>query len=169
VEPIDYSARAPYRPPPGWYRRFQWLGVLLTSAGLAPRDAVTLEVRGRGSGKVRRTPVVRVRDGGESFLVSLAGESQWVRNVRAAGGRAVIRRRRATRVRLIEVPPGQRPPIIAAYLARSGRSQTRAAAREARQYFGLGAHPTQEDIAAIAGYYPTYRIAADATTDSGPN
>jgi hypothetical protein len=53
VKPQDYSARIEYRPPAGWYRRLNWLGVLITSVGLAPRDAVTLRVRGRTSGKNR--------------------------------------------------------------------------------------------------------------------
>lgn len=86
VKPQDYSARVAYRPPKGWYRRLNWLGVLLTSTGLAPRDAVTLQVRGRVSGKPRRIPVLRTHHDGDDYLVALAGESQWVRNVRAAGG-----------------------------------------------------------------------------------
>lgn len=61
VKPQDYSARTAYRPPAGWYRRLNWLGVLLTSLGLAPRDAVTLQVRGRTTGKVRRVPILRTR------------------------------------------------------------------------------------------------------------
>ena len=83
MKPQDYSARTAYRPPAAWYRRTNGLGVLLTSAGLAPRDAVTLQVRGRTSGKARRVPILRTRYEGEDYLVALAGESQWVRNVRA--------------------------------------------------------------------------------------
>ncbi len=51
MKPQDYSTRSRYRPPAGWYQRLNWLGVVLTSVGLAPRDAVTLQVRGRSSGK----------------------------------------------------------------------------------------------------------------------
>ena len=61
MKPQDYSARTVYRPPAGWYRRLNWLGVLLTSVGLGPRDAVTLQVRGRTSGKLRRVPILRTR------------------------------------------------------------------------------------------------------------
>jgi hypothetical protein len=46
MKPQDYSARTEYRPPASWYRRLNWLGVLLASAGLAPRDAVTLQETG---------------------------------------------------------------------------------------------------------------------------
>lgn len=158
--PQDYSARTAYRPPAAWYR---WLnnrlGVALTSLGLAPRDTVTLEVRGRRSGKIRRTPIVRTRHDGGDYLVALAGESQWVRNVRAAGGHAVIRRRRARRVRLDELAPADRGEIIAAYL-RAGRRRggAKTGDQQARYYFGLDPHPSQDDIDAIAGYYPVFRI-----------
>jgi len=100
MKPQNYAARTAYRPPAAWYRRTNWLGVLLTSAGLAPRDAVTLQVRGRTSGKARRVPILRTRHQGADYLVALAGESQWVRNVRAADGRAIIRHRGARSVHL---------------------------------------------------------------------
>lgn len=67
MKPQDYSARTAYRPPAAWYRRLNWLGVLLTSLGLAPRDAVTLEVRGRTSGKVRRVPILRTLYRGDDY------------------------------------------------------------------------------------------------------
>jgi hypothetical protein len=94
-----------YRSPAACYQRLNWLGVLLTSLGLAPRDAVTLQVRGRTSGKTRRIPILRTRLHGSDYLVALAGESQWVRNLRAAHGSAVIRRRRTWQVRLQELGP----------------------------------------------------------------
>jgi deazaflavin-dependent oxidoreductase (nitroreductase family) len=158
--PQDYSARVAYRPPADWYRRLNnRLGVALTSLGLAPRDALTLEVRGRRSGTIRRTPLLRTRHDGADHLVALAGESQWVRNVRAAGGRALIRRGRAHRVRLEELPPADRAVIIDAYL-RAGRRRggVDAADRQAKHYFGLDPQPSIEDIDAIAEFYPVFRI-----------
>lgn len=159
MKPQDYSARTAYRPPATWYRRLNRLGVLLTSWGLAPRDAVTLQVRGRKSGKVRRVPILRTRHRGEDFLVALAGESQWVRNVRAAGGQAVIRHRGARPVHLEELTPADRPTIIAEYL-RAGRrrSGAEANAKQARYYFGLGPDPSAADIRAIVDSYPVFRI-----------
>lgn len=115
MNPQDYSARTAYRPPSPWHRRLNWLGVALTSLGLAPRGAVTLEVRGRRSGKPRRTPLLCTTHRGRDYLVALAGESQWVRNVRAAGGRGVIRRGRARPVHLEEVQTDDRAEVIAAY------------------------------------------------------
>lgn len=162
MNPQDYGARTDYRPPAAWYQRLNWIGVPLTSLGLAPRDAVTLEVRGRKSGKRRRIPILRTGYQGHEYLVALAGESQWVRNVRAADGKAVIRRRGAREIRLVELPPEERAEIIAEYL-RVGRvrSGDKAAAKQARFYFGLDPNPSLDDIRAVVDYYPVFRIDDD--------
>jgi hypothetical protein len=159
VQPQAYSARTSYRQAAPWYRRLNWIGVPLTSLGLAPRDAVTLEVRGRTSGKVRRLPILRTRYRGDDYLVSLSGESHWLRNVRAAGGRAVIRRRGAHPVRLVELPPEDRADVVAEYLrAAERRSGAEAAANATRRYFGLEPNPSLDQIRDVAGYYPVLRI-----------
>ena len=160
MHPQDYSARTRYRRPAAWYLRGQGLGVWMTSHGLAPRGAVTLEVAGRRSGEPRRTPVLLTRVGGTDYLVSLAGESQWARNVRAAGGRAVLRRRGDRPVRLAELSPPERAPVLAAYINREGKASAKAAARTAQYYFGLGPDPSLEQIAAVAGFYPVFRVEA---------
>jgi deazaflavin-dependent oxidoreductase (nitroreductase family) len=159
MHPQEYAQRTAYRPPAAWYRRLNWLGVALTSLGLAPRDAVMLQVPGRRSGKPRRTPILRTPYRGQDYLVALAGESQWVRNVRAAGGQAVLRRRTAHRVQLQELPPQERPEVIWAYLRRGHqRSGAKAAAKQARSYFGLPPDASVEEIRAVAGYYPVFRV-----------
>ena len=123
LKPVYYArSRDRYRPPPDLYRRLnRWLGPAVTSSGLSPRDVITLEVPGRRSGVVRRTTLVRIACDGEHYVVALAGESQWVRNVRAAGGRVVLGRRERRAARLVEVPPEQRAAVIRAYLLRRGR------------------------------------------------
>lgn len=154
--PVDYTGPTTYRRPPGLYRRLQWVGVLLASHGFVPETVVALEVRGRRSGKRRRTVLVRTPYRDEHYLVSLAGDSHWVRNVRAASGDAVIRHGRSEAVRLVEVPADQRPPIIRAYLHRPGWSNPRG---EARRYFGLGPDASPEEIRRIIDRYPVFRIA----------
>lgn len=156
VRPVDYSRRTLYRRPPALYRHLQGLGVLLISRGLGPDYAVTLEVRGRRSGRTRRTVLVRTTYQGAQYLVSLAGESEWVRNVRAAVGSAVIRRGQARAVDLVELPIEERPPIIREYLHREGRLT--APDREARSYYGLSPNPSLEEIRAVAAHYPVFRI-----------
>jgi hypothetical protein len=159
MKPQDYSARTTYRPPTAWYQRLNHLGVFLTSIGLAPRNAVTLEVRGRTSGRRRRVPVLRTHYQGDDYVVSLAGESQWARNVRSAHGMVIIHRHRSRPARLVELPPEQRPEIIAAFLgACRDRSSERSADLQARYYFGLALHATTQDISPIAQRYPVFRI-----------
>ena len=88
-----------------------------------------------------------------------AGESQWVRNVRAAGGWVVLSRRERRAARLVEVPPEQRAPVIHAYLLRWGRrAGSRAVAREARFYFGVSAEAPLREIQDVAEHYPVFRI-----------
>ena len=92
---------------------------MLYSAGwLSPRRAVTLEVVGRRTGRVISFPVVVADKDGERYLVAMLGEeANWVRNVRAAGGAATIRRKGREAVRLEEVQPSQRAPMLRRYLA----------------------------------------------------
>ncbi len=135
------------------------LGPAVTSWGLAPEDVITLEVPGRRSGVIRRTTVVRAVCNGGHYVVALAGESDWVRNVRAAGGQVVIGGRQRRAARLAEVAPPQRAAVIRAYLLRWGRRPgSRAVAREARCYFGVGPQVPLEEIRAVVGHYPVFRI-----------
>jgi deazaflavin-dependent oxidoreductase (nitroreductase family) len=155
-----YSGSDRYRPPPRWYSRLQWLGFALTWLGLSPRYVVTLEVPGRRSGVIRRTNLVLLDHDGERYLVALAGESEWVRNVRAAGGRVVLSRRRQRRAAtLVEVPVKDRAPVIRAYMLRAGRRPGSAqVAREGRDYFGLSSDPTPGEVGSVADRYPVFRV-----------
>jgi deazaflavin-dependent oxidoreductase (nitroreductase family) len=157
VGPVDYTALIHYRRTPRLYQRLQPVGWLLTRLGLSPGYAVVLEVPGRRTGVIRRTQLVRVDLDGEHCLVSLSGESEWVRNVRAAGGRVVLRRRVRRAATLVELPPADRPAVIRGYLHRAGaagRSWSRVG--EARHYFGVDAEPSDEQLREIAGRYPTF-------------
>jgi hypothetical protein len=165
-KPVDYSGRTPYRRPPATYLRLQWLGPLVTASGMSPKYVVTLEVPGRRSGVIRRTTLVRATYEDHDYLVALAGESEWVRNVRAAGGRVRIGRKERHPVRLVELPPEQRAPVIQAYLLRAGRRPgSRAVANEARYYFGVSADPSVEEIERIVQHYPVFRIEPEGASD----
>jgi glyoxylase-like metal-dependent hydrolase (beta-lactamase superfamily II) len=157
---VDYSARSRYRPPPPLYQRVQKrLGPFLTSHGIGPKQVVVLEVPGRRSGIIRRNALVKASCEGNEYLVALAGESEWVRNVRAAHGQVVIGGRQRQAAQLVEVPPAERPPIIRAYLLRWGRQPNSPAVQhEARLFFGVSGDPSVEELAAIAEFYPVFRI-----------
>jgi hypothetical protein len=157
--PVDYSGPGTYRRPPDRYLRLQWLGPLLTRAGLSPPDVVVLEVPGRRSGMLRRATLVRTAVAGEQYLVALAGESEWVRNVRGAGGRVTIGRRQRRAVRLVEVPEAERPGVIRAYVLRWGRRPgSRAVAREARFFFGVDPDLPDDQLRAVAHRHPVFRV-----------
>lgn len=126
-----------------------------TALGLT-RSTVTLEVKGRRSGKIIRLSVTQVRLAGKRYLVSLGGESQWVQNARAAGGAATIVSSRRVLVTLVEIPVEQRAPILLAYV--NQRAFTHSGAQSARHFFGFQLPPTLEDMARIAGGYPVFEI-----------
>ncbi|GAA3560762.1 hypothetical protein GCM10022419_046740 [Nonomuraea rosea] len=158
LTPVDYSDRRRYRRPPPAYTRLQWLGWGLTRMGLSPAFVTLLEVPGRRSGRTRRVNLVVTTYRGARYLVSLSGEAEWVRNVRAAGGHVTVGRRHRRPAVLHEVPPEARVPIIKTYIGREGHSSAQAAARTARYYFGVNAGASDLELRRIADYYPIFRI-----------
>ncbi len=122
----------------------------LASRGLMPSDTITLEVKGRRSGMIRSNVVTWVEQDEERYLVSPRGETEWVRNVRAADGEAVIRRRGGEKVRLKEVPAEGRAAIIKAYLAKTKMAT--------RQHFGVDPKAEIGEFEAIAARHPVFRI-----------
>lgn len=85
--------------------------------------AQTLIVAGRRTGRPQRVPVIPVTYGAATYLVSTRGESDWVRNLRAAG-RAELQSRGqdALVFRATELPGAEREPVIAAYRPAAGRA-----------------------------------------------
>lgn len=117
---------------------------------LSPRRGVALEVRGRRSGRLITLPVVVADVDGARYLVAMLGErANWVRNVRAAGGVAVLRRGGREPVQLVEVDAAERAPILRRYLA---------LAPGARAHFPLDRRAPIEEFARIADRYPVFRI-----------
>ena len=133
------------------------LGKLVTGAlawvvglGLTPGVLLTLRVKGRRSGRFRDTVLVVAKHDGQRCLVSmLGGGSEWVRNVRAAGGKAFVKRGQSRPVRLTEVSVGERGPILKAYcqVATSGR-----------RHFPVSPNVPLSEFDAVAGRYPVFRI-----------
>jgi len=90
---------------------------ILHALGVSPNYLVTLEVIGRKSGKTISFPLVMVVVNKERYLVSMLGEAvNWVRNIRAVGGKANLRHGRSEQVILEEVEVQQRAVIVKAYL-----------------------------------------------------
>lgn len=84
--------------------------------------ATTLAVRGRQSGEWKTVPVNVLELDGDRYLMAVRGETEWVRNMRAAGGGELRRRGKADPFRATEVvDPDERARIVSAYLDRWGR------------------------------------------------
>jgi len=138
---------------------FDWLRLKVipwyTALGITQRT-VTLEVMGRRTGKPIRISLSRTHHLGRSYFVSLGGESEWVRNVRVAQGKATILSGRRTPVRLVETALEERAPILFAYVQR--RAFTHSGAQSARHFFSLDPHPTLGQMEAIADRYIVFEI-----------
>lgn len=123
---------------------------LIHSLGILPDQFVTLEVVGRKSGKIIRLPLAMTKMNGERYLVSMLGEeSNWVRNVRAARGRARLVHGISEQVLLEEVDIGQRAPILKAYLQ---------IAPGARPHIPISKGAPIAEFEKIASKYPVFRI-----------
>lgn len=152
----DQDARAMYAGGRGdrtarWHARF-WSR--LFGAGLFSRRWVVLEVVGRSSGRTTSFPLGMADVEGRWYLVSMLGECNWVANVRAAEGRAVLRRRRRRAVRLVEVPAADRGPILARYIDR---------VPGARPHVPVAKGSPITEFAAVADRYPVFEVLDDPT------
>jgi deazaflavin-dependent oxidoreductase (nitroreductase family) len=127
------------------------LSAIQFSAGmLSPARAMTLEVPGRRTGRLISFPVAVADYEGGRYLVSMLGnDANWVRNVRAAGGRAVLRRRGREGVRLVEVEPRDRAPILRRYLE---------VAPGARPHLPVDRHAPLAEFERIADQFPVFRV-----------
>jgi deazaflavin-dependent oxidoreductase (nitroreductase family) len=91
---------------------------LLTAAGVSVMGSRVLRVRGRTSGEWRETPVNLLGHEGARYLVAPRGHTQWVKNLRVAGGGELRVGRRTEVFAAEELPDAEKPPVIRAYLKR---------------------------------------------------
>ena len=85
-----------------------------------------------------------------SATSSPLGESEWVRNVRADGGQAVIRHGKRKTVRLEEMPAAETAAIIQAYLKEN--------AMATKGHFGIDPDAPLAEFERIAPLHPVFRI-----------
>jgi deazaflavin-dependent oxidoreductase (nitroreductase family) len=101
-------------------------------------DVHTLEVARRNAVDPQRVPVIPLQHDGSLFVVSTRGESDWVKNVRAAGKVRLGQKGQFETYAATEVPAEGRTDILKAYRKKAGR--------EVNGYFkklpGPPAHPT---------------------------
>ena len=115
---------------------------------------VALEVIGRKSGRIISFPLVMVTVDRQRYLASMLGDNtQWVRNVRAADGHAVLRTGgKREDVHLEEVPVDQRAPLLKAYLQ---------AAPGARPHVPVDKDAPLTEFEKIAAAFPVFRLTSN--------
>ena len=139
---------------PGWFTRnvFNRAVAGLTRMGISVWGSRVLRVRGRKTGEPRTNPVNLLTFDGDRYLVAPRGETQWVRNLRAAAGEGeLLLGRRVEAFRGTELSDADKPPVLRAYLKRWKA--------EVGVFFdGVSATSPDEDVARIAPKHPVFKL-----------
>jgi deazaflavin-dependent oxidoreductase (nitroreductase family) len=146
---------------PGWFTRTVFNPAVrgLTRLGIGVWGARELRVRGRKSGQWRATPVNLITVAGQRYLVAPRGTTDWVRNLRVAGGGELRIGRRTEPFAATEVGDADKPAVLRPYLRRWKF--------EVGQFFdGVDGEASDEQLLAIAGGIPVFRI--DRAAYDGP-
>jgi deazaflavin-dependent oxidoreductase (nitroreductase family) len=105
--------------PPRWLKPMNKVFLALRRAGIGMKDLPVLTVPGRRSGKPRSTPLSVLEHEGQRYLLEGFPGADWARNVRAAGGRAILSTgKRSEQVRLVELDPQEALPVLRAWPVR---------------------------------------------------
>jgi deazaflavin-dependent oxidoreductase (nitroreductase family) len=154
-----------YYQPPSWVRRRlvnPLLRVLVLRAGLGRRGDQNLmrvlRVRGRRSGRAYEIPVRIAAWDGRRYVLSLLGEAQWVRNLRAAGTAQLLVGRQVEPVVARELHGQEKAAFLAWYCQ---QPEHRLSVRS-----GLKADPanlTAAEADRLARQYPVFRLESAGT------
>lgn len=127
----------------------------LTRRGFSVWGSRVLEVPGRISGEVRATPVNLLEVEGSTYLVSPRGETQWVRNLRAARAGRLRLGRCSTPFTAVELDTADRPTVLRPYLRRWRF--------EVGAFFeGVSADATDAELASVAHRHPVFLVTLGA-------
>ncbi|GAB3987658.1 nitroreductase family deazaflavin-dependent oxidoreductase [Actinoallomurus acanthiterrae] len=123
----------------------------LTRKGISLFGTRVLAVRGRTSGEWRTTPVNLLTHDGVRYLVAPRGHTQWVRNIRVAGGGELRLGRRAEAFTVTELPDDQKAVLLRHYFKRWGW--------EVARFFDVDIKNADDELlAAVAPSVPVFRI-----------
>jgi deazaflavin-dependent oxidoreductase (nitroreductase family) len=130
---------------------FNVVPVVLARLGISVWGSRVLAVRGRKTGRWQTVPVNLLEHGGARYLVAPRGETQWVRNIRAAGGGELRLGSRREQFSAVEIADAEKPDVLRAYLRRW--------AFEVKAFFpGLGSDASDDALLRAAPGYPIFRI-----------
>jgi deazaflavin-dependent oxidoreductase (nitroreductase family) len=138
---------------PGWFTRnvFNQSVAFLTRHGVSVLGSRILAVKGRTSGQWRTTPVNLLTYDGRRYLVAPRGETQWVRNLRAAGTGELRLGGGTEPFRGRELTDAEKVPVLRAYLKRWKA--------EVGIFFeGTGPDSTDDQIGDIAPKHPAFEV-----------
>jgi hypothetical protein len=92
-----------------------------------------------------------LKSGDERYLVAPRGNTEWVRNLRAAGHAELRLGRRTERFEAVEVPDTAKALVLQAYLERW-------AFEVGKLFEGLGKSSTVDELNKMAGSFPVFRV-----------
>ena len=151
----------------GWLiRLLNPLFVRYLAAGLPAGPNVLLTVRGRTSGRPRRTPVAMLRLADRRFVQAAYGQVGWVKNLRAAGRVVVTQGRRTQTFDAVELSPDVAAALLRGALVpyRPSRLLRRIVGPATRppagvlHYFGVRIDDTLDEYLADATRHPLFEL-----------
>ncbi|MDQ4036783.1 MAG: nitroreductase/quinone reductase family protein [Actinomycetota bacterium] len=146
---------------PGWITRnvLNRLVARLTRMGVSVAGSRVLRVRGRKSGRLRSNPVNVLTLDGERYLVAPRGLTDWVRNLRIAGGGELVVGRKVEAFTATELVTGSGDGATEALVSTVLRGYLRRWKWEVGQFFdGVGPDSTDDELLAMAPNHPIFRI-----------
>jgi hypothetical protein len=139
----------------------RWVGRLMiwwTGLARSPGIVAVLEIEGNASNQKSKVPMVVTTIDGKQYVVSMLGPgSNWVKNLEAANGNAVLHKGRPRSVHLVAIAPNQRAPILKEYVR---------VATSGRKHFPLTVDAPLSEFHLIAARYPVYRVDPDNRSGS---
>ena len=138
---------------PGWFTRNVFNRSIngLMALGISVQGSRVLEVKGRKSGEWRSTPVNLLVVDGARYLVAPRGHTQWVRNMRVAGGGRLRLGKRTEDFKATEVTGDAAVPLLRAYLKKWKW--------EVGAFFeGVGPDSSDAELLAIAPDHPVFKL-----------
>lgn len=150
------EAPAKARHAPAFVGLFNPIVRRLLKAGplLGPNALIT--IRGRTSGAPRTTPVALIEQDGRRWVVGTFGETNWVRNLRAARAAKLTVGKRETAITATELGPAER----AAFFAETLGPYARRLRVGPLLLAALGARDILDDPAAAATRRPVFELHA---------
>ena len=144
-----------YQEPTSVDRAFNSTVAALTRLGVSVWGSRVLRVRGRTSGLWRSNPVNVLTHDDRRYLVAPRGETEWVRNFRAAREGELVVGRRVEKFSADELGDDDKVDVLRAYLRRWKF--------EVGRFFdGVSADSSDDELRRIAPEHPVFRITTPA-------